>query len=291
MLALALVVSAAACGNEQVPCEQRPGVVACVDGTPVMRPDVEAHLEYRGSLPGQATPLDARRVAVDEAVRVRVFAAEAAARGLRAPDGTPPAQRAAVLNQALIRDERARQRIGAEHVSDDEARRFYDANPGRINTVDAVHCYALYTDTPQRAEQLYRELMSAGRDGARDGVVRDRLIAAGGTDIGTIRRLDESKSVDLLRLAATLRTQGAIAGPVRAADGRYLLLYADALEMKVAPFEGTIVARTKNLIARERERAALDALAQRLRAKTQISIVQAAVDALPVPQPTVLETE
>jgi hypothetical protein len=280
--ALTLAVASSACGDTNVACEQRADVVACVDDVAVTRAEAEAHLHFRPPLPGQAALPDARKIAVDEAVRVRLFAGEARARGLRAPEAATPAQQTAALNQALIRDELARQRIGAEHISDDEARRFYEANPGRINTVDAVHCYALYTDSAERAEQLYRELSGAGRDA---------FVAAGGADVGTIRRLDRSANLDMLRLASTLRAPRAIAGPVRTADNRYLLLYADALEMNVAPFEGTVVAQTKNLISRERERAALDALFQRLRAAKRVAIVQSAVAMLPVPQPPVLDSK
>lgn len=274
VLALATSMAAGACKHERS-CEPAAdgSVVACLNDSPIPRAEVEQHLRPQGPAPGRATPPNPRSVALEAALRVRLFAAEARRRGLEV-DG-PASQSTARLNRALISDELERQHIGAEHISDAEARAFYEAHPGRVNQIDAVHCLALYADDPARAEALYGELHGAGRDA---------FVAAGGADIGAIHHLDPTVEQGLVQLASTLREAGAVSGPVKTADGRYALLYADSLDMTVAPFEGAVVAQTKNTMARDAERAALDALFDELRARSRVVVFDDALAALPEPQ-------
>ena len=262
-VAIALLLALGACSAERR-CEARDDhtVVACLDGSPVGASEVAVHLD-------PAAP--DRRRALDDALRIRVFAAEAARRGLGADLPAASAeQRRAMLHQALIADEAVRQGAVPAAIDDDEARRHYEAHPGDFNKITATTCRGIFVDDAARAEQLARELA---------GATDEELAAAGGVDLGEMHRPGVDPA--LIRLANDLRATGAIGGPVVAADGRHVILRATAIEMEIKPFDEAVARQVKNRLAHDREQAALDALFARLRSRHQIDVLDAELAALP----------
>ena len=145
-------VALVACGGGNAPCGPRPGVVACVDDTPVTAASAREHLRPPRTVPGKAAPIDPHTDAVDAAIRVELFAAEARRRGL----GDRRA-RTAVLNQALIADERARQRLAPADVTDPAIDALLQATPGRVAKIEGVHVRAIYLADAATAEAVYAQ--------------------------------------------------------------------------------------------------------------------------------------
>lgn len=266
-----LAMAAAACGAPETDRCARAAdhsVVACVDGAAVLAGEVAEHLRAPAPVPGRAALPDPRRHALEAALQVRLFAGDAARRGLGARDRVR-------RSRALIADELARLGIAPDAVSEREAEAYYRAQPGLFNKIPAVRCRALYVDDPARAEALYAAL---------EGGTDEAFAAAGGVDVGRLA-IGADADPALLRLAGQLRSDGALAGPVALADGRYVVLRATAIELHPAPLEGTMLHKVKNWIANQRERAALGALYQRLRAGAAIEVFEDELARLPVPAP------
>ncbi len=239
-----------------------------LNGEPLAAGEVAEHLRAPDPQPGRALLPDPRKAALEDAVRVRLFAAEAKRRGLR-DNGI------ARLNRALIDDERRRSGIAPSAVSDDEASRLYADEPGLFNKIPSVDCQASYTPDAAGAEALYAQLADSSGE---------EFAAAGGQEIG---RIDIDSPVDpaLLRLSGTLRHAGAVGGPVRLADGRYVILRASSVELNAAPFQGRMIAQVKNWIAHDRERQALDELYGELRQRASVRVFADELARLPAKEP------
>lgn len=260
---MALALAGAACRSDPS-CGARTDhtIVACVDGDPVTATEIGEFVKPAEPVPGQAAPPDPRALAVDAAIRVRLFAAEAERRGLAVADGAP-ARRRAELNQALIHDEEAK----LAPIGDDEAASYYAAHPGEFNKIDKTHVRAIYVDDPARAEAIYRQVEHAD-DAA--------FAAAGGEDLGEVHAADYDRA--LVRAANDLREAGAIAGPVQLDDGRYAILRATSVEMTAQKaYDADVAVSVKNVLAFRRAQAALDALYAQLRAAHRVEVFDAEV--------------
>ncbi len=250
------------------PCAPRAdhAVVACVGSAPVAAAEVAEHL--RPAAPDPAA-------AVDAAVRVRLFADEAARRGLAA-DG-PPARRRAALYQALIRDEAARAGAVVDRISDDEARRAYEAAPGRFNKVTGVELRAVIVADAADAADVARAAVGLDDAGfAALVLVRSHDPSAAGGGL-VPDALAEGVDPGLRRAAVELRVEGALAGPIELGDGRFAVVRARRLALSVKPFDATVALTVKHALAREREQAALAALEARLRAERRVEVFADAV--------------
>lgn len=256
-------------------------MVACVDGEAVLASDVVPHLRAPAPIRGQAALPDPRQTAVDEAVRLQLFAAEARRRGL-ADGGGPRAHRLATLNQALRRDELARLHLGPNSVSDDVTQAFFAANPGAVSPIDAVRVRAIVVADAARAEVLYREAGALDDDGfaalARTASL-DASAASGG-DLGEVS--PDRHPLPLVRAAFDLRAAGELGGPIALGDGRYAILRATTVTVRKEDF-ATIAPRVKAHLARVDEASALDALAARLRAERPVTVFADAVAQLAEP--------
>lgn len=247
-----------ACGGGGTPCGPRPGVVACVDDTPVTAATAREHLQPARAIPGKATPADPQAAAVDAAIRVELFAAEARRRGL-----ARGATRAAVLNQALIADERARQRLAPADVSAAAVAALVQATPGRVAKIEAVHVRAIYLPDAATAEAVYAQavgLDDAGFAALAQARSQDPSAASGG-DLGELD--DDHSPLELVRAATPLSEAGALTGPVALADGRFVILRAVAVRVRAESAEA-LDPRAREYLARQAELRALDALAAEL---------------------------
>ena len=281
-IALVLIVGLAACGATS-PCE-RADAVACVDGRAITAVAAREHLIAAMPELGRAVLPDPTARAVDAAIRVELFAAAARTRGL-ADGGGPPARRLATLHRALIADERTRLQLGPEHVDDATAAAFYARTPGRVSKVEAVTVRAIYADDAATAEALYTAAVGLD-DAAFATLARERSrdpSAASGGDLGVVD--DDHAPIELVRAVTALREPGALVGPTRLADGRFVIARATDVTVRIEPFD-TVAPRVKQYLAREAEVRALDALAAQLEREHRVQRFQprfAAVAAAPAP--------
>lgn len=234
---------------------------------------------------GSAARPSPNRQALEAALRVRVFAAEAARRKLGGGNGRDPRSRA-VLNQALIRDETERAGATAAQVPLDDARRHYEARPGEFNKVTGTWVRAIFTAQPAEAEAAYRE--AVGKSDEEFAAIAQRMSAdpsaAGGGDLGEAH----AKGIDpaVRRLANDLRAAGDVKGPAATSDGRWVVLRATRVELNARPFDDA-ARDVQHRLAKQREAAVLDALYAKLAPAHRIVVFDDEVERLPPPAPRV----
>ena len=260
-----LLVALAACGSGAPPCGPRPGVVACVDDTAITAATAREHLRPAEPMPGHVQAADPAVTAVDAAIRVQLFAAEARRRGLARGE-----RRAAVLNQALIADERTRAHARPEDVTDLDADALLARAPGRVSKVERLRVRGIYLADAAAAEALYPTAAQAD-DAAFAALATARSVdpatAAVGGDLGEID--DAHSPLELERAATALRETGQVVGPVALADGRFLILRATSVEAHADPVE-VARPRAREYLAHQAELRALDALAAELEARHRV---------------------
>lgn len=268
-----------ACGGGSAPCGPRPGVVACVDDAAVEAATAREHLRPPVAVPGKAAPADPVVAAVDAAIRVELFAAEARRRGL----GDRRA-RAAVLNQALIADERVRQRLAPADVADAAVDALLQASPGRVAKIEAVHARGLYLADAATAEAAFAQAVGLD-DAAFAALAQARsqdASAARGGDLGEID--DDHSPIELVRAASSLREPGALAGPIALPDGRFLVLRAVDVTVRAEPPE-QVRPRAREYLAHQAEERALAELAAQLERAHRVRRFPEAFAAVTTPAP------
>lgn len=278
---------ATGCGraSKGPPCERRAdhSVVACFDGDPVTAVEVGEFTRAAGPVDGSAALPSPQRQALEAALRVRVFAAEAVRRKLDGGNGRDPRSRAQ-LHQALIHDETERAGATAAQVPLDEARRHYEARPGDVNKVTGTWVRAIFTAQPAEAEAAYRE--AVGKSEEEFAAIAQRMSvdpsAAGGGDLGEAHAQGIDPAVR--RLANDLRAAGDVKGPAQTSDGQWVVLRATRVEVKERPFDEA-ARDVQHLLAKRREAALLDALYAKLAGAHRIVVFDDEVARLPPPVP------
>ncbi len=258
-------------------------MVACFDGQPVTAAEVGEHVRPIAPVDGRTSTASAQAAALKAALRVRMFAAEAARRKL-AGGGGRDARSRAVLHQALVRDEASRNAATADQIPLDEARRHYEARPGEFNKISKVWVRAIVSESAAAADAAYREV--TGRDEAAFAAVAQRISAdasaASGGDLGEAHADGIDPAVR--RAANDLRAAGDLRGPVPLGNDRWVILRATRIEMVVRPFE-EVARDVQHALARRRETAALDALHGRLEAGHRVVVFDDELARLPEPAP------
>ncbi len=253
-------------------------IVACVDGVAVTRSSATEFLEAPWWIPGSPTLPDPRRVAVDRAIRLHLFAAEAKRRGLALPAGAPDV--AASWSQSLVADEARARGLTRETISDDEAKRHYEVNAESFNQIDELGAQLLAFTDAAAATQAWPEASKA--DAARWKVLATTLpdSDAAKSKSGE-RRIVAASDEDrqLLKMALTLRKAGAVGGPFQAGDGLWYLMRIDRSPIEhPRALDEVLRVTVKNALLDGRKRRALDGLEASLRGKARIEIYE---DALP----------
>ncbi len=277
---------ASGCNHARKSCGPRDDntVIACVDGAAVTRDEVIEHLKRPQPVRGHADLPDPHPLAVEAALRVSLFAAEARRRGLEVHGGGSAAVQRVRLYRALIQQELERRGISPAAISDDEARQIFHDRPTKFNEIVGVTGRAIFVADARTAESVFRRVDGASREAFADAareLSTDPSAERGGL-ITDLRGDDVDPA--LRRLGNSLRTEGEVAGPVRLGDGRYVILMADKLDVAVTPFDASVAARVKNTVAHEREAAAADELYAALRKRARVRVFPAAVAALPAPK-------
>ncbi|UJR81377.1 peptidylprolyl isomerase [Sandaracinus amylolyticus] len=259
-------------------------IVAHLDGQPVLASEVQLHLRPAPPRIGAGPAIDPRRVALDEAVRVRLLAREARRRGLAPLDG-PPALVQSSLVRALVDEESARRGVPApEAIPEDELRRFVENHIDRLDTPSEILVAAIVVTDAALAERLLAQADRA------DGSGFARLVAAHSIDaasraragvLAPVREHDHELDRAVFQVAWQLRRPGMV-GLAEAHDGRWLVLRAMRVERPARPWE-TFAARARNLLARQRRDEVVDALMVQLRRVATLTIDERALAGLPVP--------
>lgn len=283
-LALAVALAAAAGGCKPAHrCNARPdhSVIACVDDEPVSRSEVAARMRGPEWVPGSSKKPDPARVALDEAIRAHLLAAEAKRRKLKLPMDAPPVPASWML---ALRDDEARVRgVSRASIGDEEARRYYDEHPEAFGQIDEATLQAIIVSDPLAAERAYAA--AKGADEARFAELARTLSedAASRDKGGSIGEIRASRSADreLLRLALGLRRKGAIGGPVQAADGRwYVVRVVSAPVEKILPWGEQALEKARNILIHERLEAALNEIAARAQKGAEVRVFDAEVATL-----------
>lgn len=293
LLALACATApSAGCSKKTTATTTTPAnpAVAWADEQPVSSSAVALHIKPPAPWVGVAKPVEARQAALDEAVRVVLFAHEAERRKLQPAAGSAEAVRASLV-QKLIADElKARGRV-PESISDDEAKAFYEQNRHRFNQPERFQLGDIVVESAELAEKLLGRAAQAtneafaemAREHRVDSDPRERsgtygwVLASGKDERGN------QLPMPLFRVARRLVLPGMV-GLAQTADGRYHVLRAIATDVDYVPWDKDIM-RIKNVMTREIRESLLDALDRSLREQHRIRVDQKALETLTVPAP------
>lgn len=243
-------------------------VIARIDGQPVLASEVRLHLRAAPPRIGTAPAVDPRRVALDAAIRVRLFAQEGRRRGLAAKGA--PATVQAMLVRGVIDAETSAAELRGDGVSDEDARVFYERDPKRFNRPTEVRVAAVAVDDERAAEELLVKASTASEA---------ELAALGAKDLGVIDEHGEGVDPAIAGTAMWLKHPGAV-GLAPGSDGRYYVLRATEVKIVIKPWTADAM-RVKNVVAEERRNAVLSRLEERLRKTASIEIDEAALASLP----------
>jgi peptidyl-prolyl cis-trans isomerase D len=226
---------------------------------------------------------DPRAEALDEAIAVRLLADEASRRALPAVGDSAEHRRASAY-QALRRDVVAERRLSAGDVTDEDARRYYEAHPGRFNKITQTYCRGIFVADEALARQLHARLQGADEE-AFAAAARASSTHASAADGGALGETHAGSIDPFVRtLSNDLRDVGQLLGPARLESGGFVLLYATQLTMATKPYE-EVAAQVRNHIARDRQEAALDQLAATLRPQARVEVFADELALVPLPKP------
>jgi hypothetical protein len=277
------MVGLAGCGRRDVVCGRRAdhSVVACFDGQPITAAEVGEHVRPVEMSNGSTAIVAPQAAALKAALRVRMFAAEAARRELAPGDGRDARSRA-VLHQAMVHDEIARMISTPDDVTLDEARARYAERPGEVNKITGTWVRAIFIDGSSAAEAAFDEVV--GLDDAGFAAAAQRLStdtsAANGGDLGEAH----ADGIDPIvrRAANDLRAEGDTRGPVPLGGDRWVILRATKLEVAERPF-GDAERDVRHAIAKRREIAALNGLYMVLERQHEVVIFEDELARVPGP--------
>ncbi len=287
LVALACAVAPTGChrgAGSSSTCKVDAETVACVDGVALSRKYAEQFVQEPWWVPGSSVLPDARRQAVDRAVRTELFRAEARRRGLSLAKGIPDVP--ASWAQALIVDEMTKRGLSREAISDDEATHHYEQNKELFNQVDEVEAQVIAFDSPKKAEQVWAEAQKT------DAAGFTALVAAHSIDEktkakGGVRKIIAAPDEDraMLKMALSVRRPGVVAGPFKTADGRFWLLRITTSPIEHAkPLDDVLRTTVKNAMLDERRRKLVDELDASLRASHKIELFDVTVAKIAVPE-------
>jgi hypothetical protein len=290
LVGLALVaflgVAPGACKRSPASACARPAdgsVVACVDGVAITRAQVAQYLEEAWWVPGSATLPDARRAAVDRAIRTQLLAAEAKRRKLALPPGAPDA--AASWALAYLTDEARTRGLSRDAIAHEEAAKRYADHLEQYNSVNRVDTQVAIVADGATGERVYRE--AVGLDEAAFGALAGKISidektkGAGGA-LSLVA--GDANDRQLMKMALTLRRPGSLGGPFLLSDGRWCVMRVKSNDVGSGKvLDDLLETAVKNSIVDERKRALADELDAKLRAAARVEIYDDALAAVPVP--------
>ncbi|HLL54287.1 MAG TPA: peptidyl-prolyl cis-trans isomerase [Myxococcaceae bacterium] len=258
-------------------------VVAWLDGAPIRAEEVALHLRPAPPRIGPEAPVDPRKAALEEALRVRLFAREGAKSGIH-PSGAPALVQATRV-QAVIQQELTRNGISAEAVGEAELQRYFEEKKERLSK-PKVHLSAIVVKEPARAEALLQKAAVASDEEFAALVASHSVHESSRGNAGHLAVVDDDGhgvEEELARVVVQMRRAGQVAGPVKASDGQYYVLRAAKVELTPPTWNEKTATRIRNLYVIERREQVLSQLAQQLRAGSEVKLDEANLAKLQVP--------
>lgn len=265
--ALACGVLVAGCQTPAAAVSPGDAVIARIDGQPILASEVRLHLRAPPPRVGTKVAIDPRRSALDDAIRVRLFAREGRRLGIVAKGA--PALVQATLVRGVIAAATSGQELRGDGISDEEARAFYERDPERFNRPTEVRIAAVTVDSERGAEDLLVKASTASEAEFR---------ALGGVDLGVVDEHGAGVDPPIGATALWLKHVGAV-GIARGSDDRYNVLRATEVKLVLKPWTADAM-RVKNVLAGERRDEVLNRLDDRLRKGASIEIDEAALASL-----------
>lgn len=262
--------------SDEKPVERHPWgplpaseTIARVDGRTVDVGDVVAHLRPPEPWVGARPPADPRRLALDEAVRVELFAQEATRRAIDPPEGPPAVVEAALVQGLISRELKDAGGTETGDVSEADVRRYFEDHREISTAPGTVDLSTVVVESAEEARRLLRQAAGmSDREFAqmvREHSSHEPSRSAGGRL--TVLEADEpdDEVEDAISGVGYSMLEDGQVGLARASDGRYHVLRASNVERKQRPWDEEAALLTKNLMVEKRQEQILSALEERLR--------------------------
>ena len=287
-------ILASGCSNGRMGSPPEPdAVVAEVGGRSLLVRDVMDHLSPPDPATDIGDPINPRRQALDDAIRVELFAREAERRGIKAPEGPPQIAQSSLV-QSVIRQESSDLDLPRE-VSGTEARRYYEEHPELFNgdRIASVSLSTLVLEDAETAERLLSRAHGIGDDDFVELVSEHSVDESTRSEEGRFAVLVEGKGGpeieqgddidgELLSVGWSLRKPGQV-GLARDSDGRYHVLRADKVDIAVRTLDEELMAYVAGVVKMERQERALQRTEEELRKSADIVVDEATLYGIPVP--------
>lgn len=273
----------AAAEPDEKPVERHPWgplpaseTVARVDGRPVDVGDVVAHLRPSEPWIGVESPPDPRRLGLDEAVRVELFAQEATRRGIKPPEGPPSVVEAALVQELISRELKDAGGTETGDVSEADVRHYFEDHREISTAPGTVDLSTVVVESAEEARRLLRQ--AAGMSDrefaqmAREHSSHEPSRSAGGRLTVLEAEEPEDEVEDAISGVGYSMLEDGQVGLARASDGRYHVLRASDVERKRRPWDEEAALLTKNLMAEKRQEQVLSALEERLRDGAEVEV-------------------
>ncbi len=261
--------------------------VARVNGQPVEVEDVVAHLRPPEPWVGVEPPTDPRQLALDEALRVELFAQEAERRSIEVPEGPPAVVEAGFVQGLINRELENTEGVEPDNISEAEARRYYEGNRGISTAPGRVYLSAVVVDSSEEARRLLRKAEDeSDRAFARlawEHSLHEPSRASGGrlTVLNADKPDDEVE--DAISGVGYSMVEAGQVGLARVSDGQYYVLRATSLERKQKPWDEKTALLTKNIVAEERQEQILANLEEGLHDNAEVEVNEADLHKLRAP--------
>lgn len=221
-------------------------VVAEVDGRPITWADVKERVIAAGKAAVKADPLamedDARRVALQQQIDLRIVAQKARAAGLE-QDRMYRVRVNEYRKSRLINLHRDRL-IAAMEPRNDELRAYYEANKSRFVQPETRKVQMVVVKTKEEAEEI-KSKIQAGELTIYQAAQDYSITPTAKQDLGEVGWVNKGKAVPALDKAIFALGPGEVGGPVETTAGWHLVMVQDVEEAKYDDFDDSA---TQNLI-------------------------------------------
>jgi len=291
-----VAVFAAGCHSSKKRCgSSRSDVVACVDGTPIFGPEVSQLMRQQGWSDGSAHIPDPRRAAVDQTIRLLLFAREAQRLSLPMPqvELAAPVQATAIRARAFINHETQKSKLSSEEVPEADVQTAMADNEWWFRKLEDLRISGIAVADPKRAEDVYKSASKVRTSDEFKALVashsEEEESRVKGGDLGHPPE-SETYRQRWITINRDIKP-GRVFGPVRETDGHYWIVRIDEVRLgefrkEVSPEER--VRRTRRYLAISRSEKMLEAHDLRLRAAARVEIYDAELAKVPLAERTEL---
>lgn len=256
--------------------QQENRVLARVDGQEITEADVLGVLQSMGpqGMMMYGSP-EGRRAILDELISMRLLALEGAKAKLdQAPEFQAAMER--VRAQMLARAE-VQELIKTVSVTEEEARKFYDANPERFTQPERVHArHILLSDDVTSADQIAKVQADLKAGVPFDELAKSVSLCPSAPQGGDLGEFQRGQMVPEFEAAAfALKEPGDISEPVKTAFGWHIIKLEGRVPAELVPFEN-VKAQLLQELEGEKVSELLRAKTEELRKEYKVEILEPA---------------